>query len=152
MRTLDNIEIDSILKKSDLSNYGGTIMLNEVSKLKPNHCAIINLNTSNEPGSHWVCVFDGPSQEEVVYFDSFGVGPPKQIQKFMNKCAKKSGKKMVYSSMQLQTLNTSSCGWWCMYILTHLDKGYTYDDLLNEMNPNDTKINEHLLTLFYKGL
>ena len=37
-------------------------------------CGIVNLNQSDEPGSHWVCYYkDGTHR---IYFDSFGQVTP----------------------------------------------------------------------------
>ena len=33
-------------------------------------CGIVNLNTSSQPGSHWVCYYRNKSNR--IYFDSYG--------------------------------------------------------------------------------
>ena len=43
-------------------------------------CGIVNFNTSEQTGSHWVCYFkDGMNQR--IYFDSFGQRNLDEVQK-----------------------------------------------------------------------
>ena len=43
----------------------------------------------------------------MIYFDSFGVWPPKELGKIRN---------FVYKEYHIQYLNSSSCGLYCIYI------------------------------------
>ena len=49
---MSNLKIDKILKNN--KNYTGTFSKNDVPFLKNNQATIINLQDSNQPGSHWV--------------------------------------------------------------------------------------------------
>ena len=42
---------------------------------------IVNLNTSSQPGSHWVCYYRNKSDR--IYFDSYGQITPMEIQRFL---------------------------------------------------------------------
>ena len=42
---------------------------------------IINLNTSNQTGSHWVCYYR--NNNERIYFDSYGQITPVEIQWYL---------------------------------------------------------------------
>lgn len=154
LRSLNNFEIDDIIAKSELKNFNGCFMKDELSQIKPgkDSSTIINLNNSDQKGSHWVCIYAGQAQPEIIYFDSMGELPPMVVIRYLKKLSKKTKKPAVYTSMQLQTIGTESCGWWCIYVLTHLDKGYSMDEILNECNPCNTKINESLLSKFFQSL
>ena len=41
-------------------------------------CGIVNVNTSNEPGSHGVCYYR--NKRDIIYFDSYGQIIPLEIQ------------------------------------------------------------------------
>ena len=45
-------------------------------------CSIVNLNTSSQPGSHWVCYYR--NKNDIIYFDSYGQITPVEIQRYLN--------------------------------------------------------------------
>ena len=46
---------------------------------------IVNLNTSNKAGSHWVCYYR--SKTDRIYFDSYGQITPVEIQRYLKTCS-----------------------------------------------------------------
>ena len=80
---------------------------------------VINLDKHNEPGSHWVAVFDDGHQVE--YFDSYGIAP--SITSFV-------GLNAIYSSITLQPLYSNACGFYCVYYIIHRAKGVAMHDIL----------------------
>ena len=44
-------------------------------------CGIVNLNTSGQSGSHWVCYYRNGSDR--IYFDSYGQITPVEIQRYL---------------------------------------------------------------------
>jgi len=51
--------------------YHGTYSSDQIPKLKPNQCCILNLDKSTESGSHWIALARGSGSQSYVY-DSFG--------------------------------------------------------------------------------
>jgi hypothetical protein len=49
-----NVELDKICKALDIKNFRGVYMMDEIEKLSPsrNESYIVNLQNSNEHGSH----------------------------------------------------------------------------------------------------
>ena len=65
-----------------------------------------NLEGEMNGGIHWVCfVVEG---KECCYMDSFGGEPYRQIQEF-------APSKVVYSKEQIQDINSSRCGEFCVW-------------------------------------
>jgi hypothetical protein len=64
-------ELTKIGKAHFGSKYRGTFPSDRIPQLKSNQCCIINLDTSNEPGSHWIAVARGKGLQCYAY-DSFG--------------------------------------------------------------------------------
>lgn len=76
-------------------------------------CAIINLNKSNESGSHWVATYYNKDKNQCLYFDSFGnLRPPKEIVKYL-------GEGVQYNYDRYQSDNTVICGHLCLLFLYH---------------------------------
>jgi hypothetical protein len=107
-----------------IKNFRGVFMRDELKKLPPNECGIFNLNTSKEPGSHWVCWFKrGNIRNDAVriHFDNYGLVPPQELVDYL-------GTSTLRNTEQLQNFNQTNCGEFCLYVLKRLSDG---DDLKN---------------------
>src|ERR1700756_837069 len=78
---------------------------------------IVNLQPSNEGGSHWCTILEYPKQ--IYYIDPFGEPPPKNVLKWL----KKKGKIFSYNTLDVQGLNSSACGKYCKYIISKASLG-----------------------------
>lgn len=93
------------------------------TKSKPLYI-ITNLHTSKQPGVHWTALYrDGLTNK---YFDSYGLQPDHEVIDFLE-----DG---VYSTFQIQPMNTKCCGQLCLYLLYKLSKGKDFYDTVLEMN------------------
>ncbi len=102
---ISNLEINYILKNE--KKYKGCFMLDE--KLPEDGNFILNLDVSSSKGTHWVCVF------ETEYYDSFGLVPPRCLEKRIN----------WYNVRQHQKINSKLCGLYCMYYIQCRNQGLT---------------------------
>jgi hypothetical protein len=128
---LTNFDINRITRKLDLPIVG-VFCKDELKELDPRIGSYyINLQNSGEgAGSHWVfCKLideddsssDSDSDEEhlvkAVYFDSFGVGMPKEVGEFLERF-----KPIGCNNRHIQNIKSTQCGWYCIacdYVLTH---------------------------------
>ena len=96
-------------------------------------CGIVNFNTSEQTGSHWVCYFkDGMNQR--IYFDSFGQVTLEEIQKYLKtKKEYETGKAVIQRNTDIfQCINTHVCGHLYLFVLTPLThEPLTFQDVLN---------------------
>ena len=74
---------------------------------------IINLDTSKDPGSHWVAIYFS-NEATCEIFDSFGRKPEIRIMKYITKYVKS----YTYNNICVQDLWSVSCGQMCLYFLT----------------------------------
>lgn len=80
------------------------------SKPRKIECAILNLDSSDNPGTHWVAYVKYNSNSE--YFDSFGnLKPPLELIKYLKDTSLK------YNYIQHQTFGTTNCGHLCLRFL-----------------------------------
>ncbi|CAF2043950.1 unnamed protein product, partial [Rotaria magnacalcarata] len=63
----------------------------------------------NGPGTHWTCWIK-QSENLCYYFDSFGVAPPIEFEKYV-KC------NILYSTYQIQKMEEVICGHLCLLVL-----------------------------------
>ena len=61
-------------------------------------CGIVNLNTSNQAGSHWACCYR--NRNDRIYFDSYGQITPVEIQRYLQKGSEfDRGKEVIQRSV-----------------------------------------------------
>ena len=78
-----------------------------------NESGIMNLNKSNEPGSHWICWYCNGKNKYV--FDSFGLDVPIELQKYLKSHNEFIKNKAVIrrNAIVVQHVNTRECGRLC---------------------------------------
>ena len=134
-RALTNIDLADYVQKLKIKNFRGVFMRDSLPP-KPHHieCGIVNLNRSNELGSHWVCYFKHGRVR--IYFDSFGQITPIEIQKYLKtKTEFLSNKNVIQRNTDIvQHVNTHVCGHLCLFVLTSLTREHlSFQDVLNKL-------------------
>lgn len=87
-----------------VENFRGVFMIDELPR-EPwvNESAIVNLNTSKEPGSHWTSYIKRGKQ--VWYFDSFGgVPPPPELVRYLGTS------NIAFNHLRHQSYDQQNCG------------------------------------------
>ena len=75
-KPLSNFELESYAES--IPYFRGCFMRDQLPYCaKRIECAIINLDTSSGPGTHWVCYIKRGNR--VNYYDSFAVTPPVEL-------------------------------------------------------------------------
>jgi len=134
-------------------------------KLKYNCGYIINMEDEfdedgeRNSGSHYTCfqVNKYPNgRTQGLYFDSFGMPPPKVVEEFV-------GGKLPYATKDIQSLMNSACGWYCLAFLHFINSSesrsgdlYTdagqFTDLFDDLNiSKDHLKNEFILKHFFRA-
>ena len=121
-------EIDYVLSNDSFSHmYAGVFPIDLLPDiLKPHQVYIVNLDTSEQEGSHWVCLqtFDAP--ETITYFDSFGTAPPlEMIPKLLSNV-----KNIVYSDIAVQSILSQYCGYHCLMVALLMERKFSLKDIL----------------------
>ncbi|HEY9485709.1 MAG TPA: hypothetical protein VIQ04_03625 [Nitrososphaeraceae archaeon] len=88
---------------------------------KDNECGIVNLQNSDELGSHWVAYFK--TKKEKYYFDSYGnAKPPIELVKYLGRS------NLYYNSEPIQQFNDPPiCGHLCLLLLQALSNGESFN-------------------------
>ena len=107
---------------------------------------IYNLEPSYMSGSHWVATY--VKNRVINYFDSFGMPP---FQEMVNH-AKRENLTLLHQSDQIQNLQTTTCGYFCLYFLNEMKYGISYYDLLKVFNNQDTLKNEKFIEKYFKNI
>lgn len=85
-------------------------------KCNNNECGIVNLDTSEGAGTHWVAY--SKKHKDIFYFDSFGdLPPPKELITYFG-----SDALIYYNYLSYQEYDTVICGQLCLTFLKHFNK------------------------------
>ena len=102
---------------------------------------IMNLQTTKDKGSHWVCIFKSPeditsSDTESfvksntnyydswnIYFDPYGVLPTKEVLKVLPN--------IKYNETQVQPEGSEMCGQLSLYVLYRLNLGDDFETIIS---------------------
>jgi hypothetical protein len=88
------------------------------------HIGIVyNLDPHFKDGSHWIANFIDLPRHKCYYFDSYGMKPPNQVEKFMKWLTTQDPKmKLAYNARRFQ-FKGSECGVYCLYFIIRMLKG-----------------------------
>jgi hypothetical protein len=114
-------------------------------KIPPLVHGISNSATRDSGGAHWVAYRNSPQDKQVVYWDSFGMSPDPRLLKYL----KSTGKPVMMNTTQLQNLNAQSCGYWCLMVLSELNRGQSIGSILSKVNSQDQDENEEMLRIYF---
>src|SRR5436190_4681378 len=104
---MDNYQILKYAK--NIPNFKGVFMRNELKNPRKNESLIINLYSNKGSGTHWVAVKKRGSK--ILYFDPFGIQPPKEVINYYKPLT------VYYSTTKFQKLNATNCGKLCLKFL-----------------------------------
>jgi hypothetical protein len=91
------------------------------------YCFVLNEDPAPKEGSHWVCL-QVRSKDSVVYFDSYGRPPIVTVQTYLDKF-----ERVEASDQQLQSVVSTVCGQYCIYMVLKLCGGKPFSRILSEL-------------------
>jgi hypothetical protein len=97
---------------------------------------VYNLDPHFKSGSHWVANFVDLKNHMCYYFDSYGMKPPHQVEKFMRWLTTQDPTmKLAYSARRLQYKNTE-CGVYSIYFIIRMLLGDEFTEF-SRRKPTD---------------
>ena len=143
---LSNIDLEDMAEKDGLDLIG-VFSKDRLPTERRVGSYIVNMDDyDNSSGSHWISfkIFDNG---KAVYFDSFGVIPPKDVDEFL-----KIFKPIAWNNRHIQDIKSENCGRFCLLFIKYFNDFDTkkndvfeaYDDFLNVFS-NDAKKNDKIL-------
>lgn len=119
MKGLTNGYLNELCSKF-VQNFCGVFSCDDfekiVKKIENNQSYLVNLSSSNHPGSHFVAIFKSKS---VIYFDSFGISC---FDKNILKVLARSCDNFLYSNVCIQSINSDFCGIFCSAFVMKMQK------------------------------
>lgn len=155
---MNSVEISNVIRSDPMASktFRGVfacdelrgINCREIKRNRTSQSFIVNLDSSEKSGSHWVALyFDSNGQCD--YFDSFGIYPiGSDIPRFISL----SSTTFRYNTKTLQELSSSYCGFYsCFFILTR-SRGISMPDIVNifsiDLEANDEFVYNYVTDSF----
>ena len=115
----------------EIPNFRGVKMRDELlSTPRKVECGILNLNTHDQKGSHWIAWYK--KGKERYYFDSFAEPPPIEMLYYL-----KSNRELELdlpvikrNAVTVQHDQSTECGSLCLFVLKHLSNGTLFSKIL----------------------
>ena len=130
----------------NVKGFNEAFSRNNLPKLKISAYAI-NLDHSENTGTHWVVIF--VKQNEVIYFDSFGVEYiSKEIIKRIEHIFLED-KNIKTSIFRIQGNSSIMCGYFCILFIEYMLNNKTLTDFTNLFSPWDFKKNDEIIKRYF---
>ena len=145
-KPLSNVQIQEIMINRNITNFRGVYSKDMLpKKIHRDESIIINIQDFLDGGgTHWVCVYNDKKSKDVEYFDSFGLYPSDIVLKYM----KTARKGIVYSSNQIQGIDSVMCGYYCIYFIIERYKGRKMMDILLDFKQKPSFLNKLIISSF----
>jgi hypothetical protein len=121
----------------------------------PSSAYIINLDPSDQPGSHWVVLYFPPSPHYPEYFDSFGLfPPPPTIQQLIRSYlllfpTQPCTPAYLYQTHMLQSPCAITCGLYCLtFLYCRILLGLSFTQFLGLFSPTQPLDNDEWVSRF----
>lgn len=147
---MNTLQIDKMLRRSPTTRgtYRGCFAADKIPSdhngKYPQHM-VVNMDTSNSYGSHWVAIYVC-SPDEVEYYDSLGDWPPPSayIQRFLAHFAH-----CKYNKWQWQSERSSACGKHAIYFLLRRCAGLSFEEIMRNFTRCKQKA-DRIVTAFVR--
>ena len=121
-KPLTNIELSTYARELEISHVRDVFMRDALPLYPFNiENGILNFNTSNQAGSHWVCYYR--KKTDRIYLDSYGQITPVEIHRYLKTGSEfYRGKEVIQGNTDIiQAENTSVCDHLCLFVLNTMD-------------------------------
>lgn len=145
-----NSFIWNVLK--NLPNFIGVIPQDYLSNFKIVSFPVsfvINLDLSNQPGSHWIGIL--LSTTDIKIYDSLSLDPqmsPNKPSFLLNFLKKFKSSHTIYLTPHLQPINSNTCGFYCIFFL-YSSLFLSFNDTLSIFSTNCFLNDKILLDLLF---
>ena len=96
---------------------------------------IVNFDSHEKEGSHWVAIYAQGRQRDVIYFDSLALPIPPLIINFLNKFPR-----IKRNLIPFQSPLANTCAHYTIYFIYYLSQGHSFDNFLHQLNITVTNI------------
>lgn len=139
---MNSVQIEHILTQHCSETFGGVFGSENYSLLRIPCFLVLNTDSSDQPGRHWVVLFINSFRCE--FFDSLG-HPPSFYHKHWEKLLQKYSTSFAYNKVCLQDEESNLCGEFCIFYTIMRNNGFSFSSILNMIS--SSKVNNLVKSL-----
>ena len=133
------------------ARFNGVYSSDNLPKIKVGSY-VINLDEHSDIGTHWVALYVDGNNNDITYFDSFGVEHiPKEIKRFINIFIFLY---FLYFYIFIYFFNiylsSLMCGYFCIGLIDFMLAGKTLTEFTNLFSLNNFKKNDNIILNYFK--
>lgn len=154
--TMNSIELRQLLAVDFNTRfiYGKVLALDELL-FWPDFMKQSYIVVNNQPqylkGEHWLAIFFPNKQTDPVeVFDSLG-HPPDSYGKELVNFLKRERSSYSFNLNPVQSQDSVLCGLFCVYFISKRCLGKTFNEIMQDFNPNDPQNNEAVILKYISG-
>lgn len=141
---MNSDQVNSYLKHLPVQQCGVYASDCLPARVSPSTALVVNTDPHTKRGLHWIAVYLDPCGK-LEYFDSYGLPPVVQDHfKFI----KRNSTRYFYNPTQLQSLNSTVCGHYCLVYLYFRTNGFSMQDFLSMFDQDTAKNDKFILECF----
>ena len=138
--SLTNFEVQKYYQNEP--RFNGVYSRDNLPRIKDG-AYVINRDEYSDIGTHWVALYLQNNNNNVTYFDSFGVEHiPKESKTFKNKNIKTN-------IFRIQAYDLIMCGYFCIGFIDFMLAGKTLTEFTNLFSPNNFKKNDDIILNYF---
>ena len=123
--------------------FSGVFSRDNLPKIKDG-AYVINFDEYSDIGTHWIALYVQNNNNNVIYFDSFGIKHiPKKIKAFIN------NKNITTNVLRIQAYDSIMCGYFCIGFIEFMFAGKTLIEYTNLFSPNNFKKNDDIILNYF---
>ena len=141
---LTNFEITEYYENEP--RFNGVYSRNNLPRMIKHGAYVINLDEDADVGTDWIALYGNVTNNEVIYFDSFGVAHvPEEIKEFI-------GNKNVKANVfRIQAYNSIMCGYFYIGFIDFMFLCKTLIDFTSLFSPYDFEKNDKIILKYFKN-
>jgi hypothetical protein len=122
MNVLSSLDLEQLVKQYKINNFNGIFSKDLLPDILREGWYIINLQDHDKGnGTHWA-IFKITNDKVNIYFDSFNFVAPHSVSEKI--------KPYIYNDKQIQDVDSSACGWYCIACMDYVEKHNVFGDIL----------------------
>ena len=145
---MDTNQLESYMRKDpEISKYYWGVLPKDFLPLKPERPTlyVVNQDTSDKEGSHWIVIFIGDRKQPAEYFDPLGKEPDEDFKNYLIMQADR----YMFNNQRCQNYMSNLCGHYCLFYCYFRARGYGMQNILNMFDKNDLFYNDQMVYFFY---
>ena len=141
---MDTYELETYMQRDPkISHFYRGVLPKDLLPLRP--LFIVNQDTSNKDGSHWIVVYLGGEGNLAEYFDPLGKEPDGDFKSYLTL----QSRGYMFNTQRCQNYLSNLCGHYCLFYCYFKARGHSMGIILNRFDKQNLYYKDQLVFHFF---